>query len=413
MTDSFPRQQARTQRFTLGAPRNITVAPDGSRVAFLRAAGPEDALTSLWVMDASSGEETVVADPSALLAGDPSDLPPEERVRRERARESAAGITGYATDASHVVVAAALAGQLVVADLVTGASSIVPVPSAVIDPRPDPTGTRVAWTDGRRLWLVELDDPESARVLDRGSRPGGALGGGRVRGRRGDGPVPRVLVGAGRLGPPRDAGRRHARPALVDRGSGASRPGAHEGRLPRRGHPERRGHGLDPSARRLADRAGLGSRRPPLPGGGRVGRPRAAPRPASSGPAPHRGARGRHHVRCDRGAVDRPRRGMGRARVGDARAAGRRARGRLLGPGRSTTARGGWHARDPRRPPRPRRGPRRRRRHRLHRQPDRRRHGHLGVAVDGRAPRAADGRRRRPLRRRRGRHHRRAARQPR
>ncbi len=165
MTDSFPRQQARTQRFTLGAPRNITVAPDGSRVAFLRAAGPEDALTSLWVMDASSGVETVVADPSALLAGDPSDLPPEERVRRERARESAAGITGYATDASHVVVAAALAGQLVVADLVTGASSIVPVPSAVIDPRPDPTGTRVAWTDGRRLWLVELDDPESARVL--------------------------------------------------------------------------------------------------------------------------------------------------------------------------------------------------------------------------------------------------------
>ena len=36
VTDSFPRQQARTQRFTLGAPRNLTVAPDGSRVAFLR-----------------------------------------------------------------------------------------------------------------------------------------------------------------------------------------------------------------------------------------------------------------------------------------------------------------------------------------------------------------------------------------
>jgi len=47
--DTFPRQQARTQRFTLGAPRNVTVASDGSRVAFLRAAGPEDALTSLCV----------------------------------------------------------------------------------------------------------------------------------------------------------------------------------------------------------------------------------------------------------------------------------------------------------------------------------------------------------------------------
>lgn len=164
-TDSFPRQQARTQRFTLGAPRNVTVAPDGSRVAFLRAAGPEDALTSLWVLDVTSGTERVVADPTALLSGDPVDLPPEERVRRERARESAAGITAYATDAAHGVVAAALAGQLVVGDLVAGTASMVPVPSAVIDPRPDPTGTRVAWSDGRQLWLLDLADPSGARVL--------------------------------------------------------------------------------------------------------------------------------------------------------------------------------------------------------------------------------------------------------
>ncbi len=164
-TDSFPRQQARTQRFTLGAPRNITVASDGSRVAFLRAAGPEDALTSLWVLDVTSGTERVVADPTALLSGDPLDLPPEERVRRERARESAAGITAYATDAAHRVVAAALAGHLVVGDLVAGTASMLPVPSTVIDPRPDPTGTRVAWSDGRQLWLLDLADLAGARVL--------------------------------------------------------------------------------------------------------------------------------------------------------------------------------------------------------------------------------------------------------
>ena len=165
MTDSFPRQHARTQRFTLGAPRNVSVAPDGSRVAFLRAAGPEDALTSLWVLDVAAGTERVVADPTALLAGDPTDLPPEEQVRRERARESAAGITGYAADAQHRVVTAALAGQLVVADLERGTASVVGTPSAVIDPRPDPTGTRVAWVDGRQLWVAELGDVASARVL--------------------------------------------------------------------------------------------------------------------------------------------------------------------------------------------------------------------------------------------------------
>jgi len=36
VTDTFPRQYARTQRLTLGEPRNVTVSPDGRRVVFLR-----------------------------------------------------------------------------------------------------------------------------------------------------------------------------------------------------------------------------------------------------------------------------------------------------------------------------------------------------------------------------------------
>ena len=39
MTDTFPRQYARTQRLTLGEPRNVTVSPDGRRVVFLRSRG--------------------------------------------------------------------------------------------------------------------------------------------------------------------------------------------------------------------------------------------------------------------------------------------------------------------------------------------------------------------------------------
>ena len=66
--DSFPRQQARTQRFTLGAPRNVTVAATGDRVAFLRSGGPEDPVTALWALDLPDGEERIVADPATLLA---------------------------------------------------------------------------------------------------------------------------------------------------------------------------------------------------------------------------------------------------------------------------------------------------------------------------------------------------------
>ncbi|WP_434094553.1 hypothetical protein, partial [Streptomyces albidoflavus] len=39
---SFPRQHARTQRFTLGAPRAFTVSPDGTRVIFLRSGSGTD-----------------------------------------------------------------------------------------------------------------------------------------------------------------------------------------------------------------------------------------------------------------------------------------------------------------------------------------------------------------------------------
>ena len=87
--DTFPRQHARTQRFTLGAPRDITVSADGERVIFLRSASGSDSVNALWVLDVASGTERLVGDPRMLLAtDDDGDLPPEERARRERTRES-------------------------------------------------------------------------------------------------------------------------------------------------------------------------------------------------------------------------------------------------------------------------------------------------------------------------------------
>ena len=53
--ESYPRQEAATRRFRLGAPRGFTIAPDGSRVAFLRSAGGRDAVGSLWVAEPLPG----------------------------------------------------------------------------------------------------------------------------------------------------------------------------------------------------------------------------------------------------------------------------------------------------------------------------------------------------------------------
>ena len=75
MTESFPRQQARTRRFTLGVPRAFQVSPDGQRVLFLRSKAGDDPVTCLWELDLATGEERLVADPRALGA-DEENLPP-------------------------------------------------------------------------------------------------------------------------------------------------------------------------------------------------------------------------------------------------------------------------------------------------------------------------------------------------
>ena len=118
MTESFPRQQARTRRFTLGEPRSFKVAADGSRVVFLRSPAGDDPANALWVFDVATGRERVVVDPKQLGSADGEQLSVEERARRERMRETAGGIVAYAIDRDARIAVFALSGGLFVADLV-------------------------------------------------------------------------------------------------------------------------------------------------------------------------------------------------------------------------------------------------------------------------------------------------------
>jgi dipeptidyl-peptidase-4 len=157
--ESFPRQAARTQKFTLGAPRAFTVAPDGIRVAFLRSRAGDDRTTCLWVLDldAEVTAERLVADPNALLSGGDEELSAEERARRERTRTGAAGIVQYATDKAVTTAAFALSSRLFVTDLAAGRTRELPAVTPVIDPRPDPTGSRVAYICDGTLRISEID----------------------------------------------------------------------------------------------------------------------------------------------------------------------------------------------------------------------------------------------------------------
>lgn len=151
----FLRKLARTQRFTLGAPKEFSVAPDGERVLFLRTSGGYDAKHSLWSLDLNTGAESKVVDAAVLLPGD-EDLPPEEKARRERARETGGGVVRYAVDKACRTAAFALAGKLYTVELDTGTIT-QRVDGSAIDPRLNPQGTHVAYARDEALRVVALD----------------------------------------------------------------------------------------------------------------------------------------------------------------------------------------------------------------------------------------------------------------
>jgi dipeptidyl-peptidase 4 len=171
--DTLPRQYARTRRFTAGRPRRLTVTPDGERVLFLRSGSGDDPVQALWSLDVSDGTERLLADPASLdLAGDGTDaIPAEERARRERSRELGAGITAYATDRPARTIVFAFSGRLWLTDL-DGAVRELPAAGSVFDPRPDPTGRRIAYVAGGALRVMDADgngdrvlaEPEAADV---------------------------------------------------------------------------------------------------------------------------------------------------------------------------------------------------------------------------------------------------------
>ncbi|GAA3219971.1 hypothetical protein GCM10020256_25520 [Streptomyces thermocoprophilus] len=164
--ESFPRRHARTQRFTLGAPRSFTVAPDGTRVVFLRSSSGTERAGALWVLDPADGVERPAADPVALLGGADEDLPPEERARRERTREGGAGIVGYATDAAVELASFALSGRLFTAELRAGTARELPVAGPVVDPRPSPDGRHVAYVARGALRVVGAEGGDDRALAE-------------------------------------------------------------------------------------------------------------------------------------------------------------------------------------------------------------------------------------------------------
>jgi dipeptidyl-peptidase 4 len=135
------------------------VCADGTRVLFLRSAAGDDARTGLFVLDLPDGDERAVIAPA-----DDAELSAAERSRRERVRETASGVVSYAADDAGRTVAVILAGTLHAVDVDAGTVTELDVPGVIFDPRPDPTGTHIAYASDRELRVVATDGSND-RVL--------------------------------------------------------------------------------------------------------------------------------------------------------------------------------------------------------------------------------------------------------
>jgi dipeptidyl-peptidase 4 len=131
-TDAFPRQLARTRRFSLGVPGQFRVSPDGERVLFLRSASGSDPHGRLWLCQ--DGCEQVLADP----AGNGTD----------QTGGTSAGVTGYATDRDARVVAYVVDGALWTVRTDGGRPRRIPTAGPVTTALPSPDGALVAYATG-------------------------------------------------------------------------------------------------------------------------------------------------------------------------------------------------------------------------------------------------------------------------
>ena len=161
----FPLTYARTDRFRRGMPRTFEVTNE--HVTFLRSADAYDATLSLWRFDLRTASEHCLVAASALLSDD-ADLPAAERARRERLRESGAGITSYSMNAAGDRIAFAVGGALWLWDAF--GLRCMETEGPVFDPRLDRTGERISCVIDGAVHVLTFLDGACLAVVSRHNR---------------------------------------------------------------------------------------------------------------------------------------------------------------------------------------------------------------------------------------------------
>lgn len=149
------------------------IAPDGSRVTFLRGKADNRNRLDLWAYDVASGQTRMLVDSNDVLPGEEV-LSDEEKARRERQRiASLSGIVDYhwAPDGQSLLFP--LGGELYLYDLRrTGKDAVRKLTNGegfATDPKISPKGGYVSFIRGRNLWVIELASGRQIQLTHDGS----------------------------------------------------------------------------------------------------------------------------------------------------------------------------------------------------------------------------------------------------
>ncbi len=155
------------------------IAPDGSRVTFLRGKDSDRFQLDLWEYHVADGEARLLVDSAVVLPGD-EELSDEEKARRERQRIAAfRGIVEYQWAPDSQSLLFPLGGELYLYDLRERAANPVRKLTSgtgfATDPRLSPGGKFVGFVRERNLWVIELASGRELQLTDDG---GDAIGNG-------------------------------------------------------------------------------------------------------------------------------------------------------------------------------------------------------------------------------------------
>ena len=153
VSDSYPRQAARTRSFNLGLPRAFRIADDGARVAFLRSRAGDDPVAGLWVLDVDDGHRARGL-PSVGHRGTPhaGRDRPTRTDRREAARRDRLHRRSRPADGGVRLRVTPWCRSI----STTGAARPLETHGRPFDPRLDADGRRVAYETAGSLRVLDL-----------------------------------------------------------------------------------------------------------------------------------------------------------------------------------------------------------------------------------------------------------------